>query len=464
MSMNDSLREAAATGNIDAFYALIQKDPYMLERIDHIPFIDTPLHIAATEGQIKLAMEMMNLKPSFARKLSQDGFSPMHLAFRNGHTKLLLRLLKTDKDLARVKGREGMTPFHCAATMGNSNLLFHFLEACPECIEDVTVRDETALHLALKNDLLEAFNLLTGWLQSNRRRGANELEKKVINWRDDDGNTVLHIAAIKLITQALKMLLYVGKYLDVTAKNSDGLTSREIIEKVERRGLNMSDATATKIKHIKKGTHWHKRRLTMLVRARNGLSGDMINATLVVATLVITAVYQSSLSPPRGVWQGDNNSIPTTNSNTLQILDDNYNKSRFKHLLGEETRKTGTTVMNPDMYYGFWVYYLIAYGLPVLLTVFLLSNVPRLLLIPLYYLSVSYFYSMTIISPSSFWVDVNYILANVTAAIPFALLFGVIRLWMSPNHKEFRQLHRLLRSGNLVIIMFIFNYVIDFFF
>ncbi|KAK8286502.1 hypothetical protein V6Z11_D08G296000 [Gossypium hirsutum] len=197
MSMNDSLREAAATGNIDAFYALIQKDPYMLERIDHIPFIDTPLHIAATEGQIKLAMEMMNLKPSFARKLSQDGFSPMHLAFRNGHTKLLLRLLKTDKDLARVKGREGMTPFHCAATMGNSNLLFHFLEACPECIEDVTVRDETALHLALKNDLLEAFNLLTGWLQSNRRRGANELEKKVINWRDDDGNTVLHIAAIK---------------------------------------------------------------------------------------------------------------------------------------------------------------------------------------------------------------------------------------------------------------------------
>ncbi|XP_052490874.1 ankyrin repeat-containing protein BDA1 [Gossypium raimondii] len=437
MSMNDSLREAAATGNIDAFYALIQKDPYMLERIDHIPFIDTPLHIAATEGQIKLAMEMMNLKPSFARKLSQDGFSPMHLAFRNGHTKLLLRLLKTDKDLARVKGREGMTPFHCAATMGNSNLLFHFLEACPECIEDVTVRDETALHLALKNDLLEAFNLLTGWLQSNRRRGANELEKKVINWRDDDGNTVLHIAAIKCD----------NIYLYVTAKNSDGLTSREIIEKVERRG-----------------THWHKRRLTMLVRARNGLSGDMINATLVVATLVITAVYQSSLSPPRGVWQGDNNSIPTTNSNTLQILDDNYNKSRFKHLLGEETRKTGTTVMNPDMYYGFWVYNLIAYGLPVLLTVFLLSNVPRLLLIPLYYLSVSYFYSMTIISPSSFWVDVNYILANVTAAIPFALLFGVIRLWMSPNHKEFRQLHRLLRSGNLVIIMFIFNYVIDFFF
>ncbi|MBA0612149.1 hypothetical protein Godav_012789, partial [Gossypium davidsonii] len=72
----------------------------MLEHIGQIPFIHTPLHIAANEGQINFAMEMMNLKPSSARKLNQDGFSPMHLAFRNGHPKLMLRvLLKIDKDL-----------------------------------------------------------------------------------------------------------------------------------------------------------------------------------------------------------------------------------------------------------------------------------------------------------------------------------------------------------------------------
>ncbi|KAH1064609.1 hypothetical protein J1N35_029596 [Gossypium stocksii] len=111
----------------------------MLDHIDQVPFVHTPLHIAAHRGQIHFAMEMMNLKPSFARKLNRDGFSPMHLALRNGQIKLVLRLLKADKDLVRVKGREGMTPLHCVVTMGNSNMLIELLEACPECIEDVTV-------------------------------------------------------------------------------------------------------------------------------------------------------------------------------------------------------------------------------------------------------------------------------------------------------------------------------------
>ncbi|TYJ24684.1 hypothetical protein E1A91_A08G278000v1 [Gossypium mustelinum] len=306
--MDPSLREVAGTGDTDALYALIRKDPYMLEHIDQIPFIDTPLHIAANEGQIKFAMEMMNLKPSFGRKLNQDGFSPLHLALKNGHTKLVLRLLETDKDLVRVKGREGMTPFHCAAAVGNSNLLFQFLETCPECVEDVTVRNETALHLALKNDHTDAFNLLHGWLRKNRRGGGNGLERKVVNWRDDDDNTVLHIAATRKQHQAVQLLLDSFYGLDANAKNSEGLTAREIIERVERQGLNMSgaeddDTTTAKIERIKKRTSRPERALIKLIRARNGLSENMLNATLVVAALVITAIYQSSLSPPRGLWQ-----------------------------------------------------------------------------------------------------------------------------------------------------------------
>ncbi|KAK5833027.1 hypothetical protein PVK06_016837 [Gossypium arboreum] len=43
-----------------------------------------------------------------------------------------------------------------------------------------------------------------------------------------------------------------------------------------------------------------------VARARNNLSAEMLNATLVVAGLVITAIYQSSISPPAGVWQADN--------------------------------------------------------------------------------------------------------------------------------------------------------------
>ncbi|TYH60660.1 hypothetical protein ES332_D08G310300v1 [Gossypium tomentosum] len=344
------LRDIAGTGDTDALYALIRKDPNMLEHIDQIPFIDTPLHIAANEGQIKFAMEMINLKPSFGRKLNQDGFSPMHLAFKMGHTKLVLRLLQTDKDLVRVKGREGMTPFHCAAAAGNSNLLFQFLETCPECVEDVTVLNETALHLALKNKHTDAFNFLLGWLRKNRRRGGKDLERKVMNWRDDDDNTALHIAATRKQHQAVQLLLDSFYGLDVKAKNSEGLTAREIIENVGRQGLNMSsaeddDRTTAKIKRIKKRTSRPERALVKLIRTKNGLSENMINATLVVAALVITAIYQSSLSPPRGLWQGDKISNPTNTSNLTTTtkfggFNDNYAEKRSRHVLGEETGKS----------------------------------------------------------------------------------------------------------------------------
>ncbi|XP_059441849.1 ankyrin repeat-containing protein NPR4-like [Corylus avellana] len=80
--MDQSLRNAVEQGSIDALYALIREDVNVLDRIDDIPFVETPLHLAASLGYIQFAMEIMKLKPSFARKLNEDGFTPMHLALQ----------------------------------------------------------------------------------------------------------------------------------------------------------------------------------------------------------------------------------------------------------------------------------------------------------------------------------------------------------------------------------------------
>ncbi|GLT72574.1 hypothetical protein SLA2020_444980 [Shorea laevis] len=69
--MDDNLRDASEQGNIDALYSLIAMDARVLDKIDEIPFVETPLHIAAAAGHIEFAMEMMMLKPSFARSLTQ---------------------------------------------------------------------------------------------------------------------------------------------------------------------------------------------------------------------------------------------------------------------------------------------------------------------------------------------------------------------------------------------------------
>jgi hypothetical protein len=215
--MNPSLWDAARQGSIDALYASIQSDPEVLDRIDKIPFVETPLHIVASAGHTWFAMEIMKLKPSFARKLNQYGFTPLHLALQRlralendqamqkKQTQLVCRLVSVDKDLIRVQGREGMTPLHYVAQIGNLDLLTKFLQVCPTSIKDVTIRGENVLHIALKNNMpeLKAFSyLLQLVLVPNYSKDAELLEEKLLNYTDDEGNTLsLLEVAVSIINQ-----------------------------------------------------------------------------------------------------------------------------------------------------------------------------------------------------------------------------------------------------------------------
>ncbi|KAE8124444.1 hypothetical protein FH972_019329 [Carpinus fangiana] len=174
--MDQSLRDAALQGNINALYALIKKDPTVLDSIDHISFVETPLHTAASTGKIQFAMEIMRLKPSFARKHDKDGFTPMHIALqkfnasdqneetdlRRNQALLVNQLLSVDKDLVRVQGREGLTPLHYAAKIGVVSLLLNrgLVDLDARNLEHHTVSDITK-----RNDNEEIRNLLS------RRRG-----------------------------------------------------------------------------------------------------------------------------------------------------------------------------------------------------------------------------------------------------------------------------------------------------
>ncbi|KAL0875472.1 hypothetical protein Bca101_025177 [Brassica carinata] len=198
-------------------------------------------------------MELMTLKPSLASKLNVSGFSPMHLALQNNHTRMVRGFVALDSSLVRIKGRGRVTPLHHVARIGNAELLSEFLFACPSSIEDLTIKCETAVHVAVKNHQLMAFKVLMGWLKRVNK-------EEILDWKDEDGNTVFHIAASINHTEVIKSL---RKTVKLKAKNLD--TSK-----------------------------------------RN-------DAILVVAVLIVTATYQVGLSPPGGVWQ-ENSSNPTAHS------------------------------------------------------------------------------------------------------------------------------------------------------
>jgi len=198
------LYAAALNGNIDQLYTVIQDDPSILDEIDSKTFVETPLHIAAYLGHIPFAVEIMNLKPSFAWKLNPQGFSPIHLAMQNNQIRMVYRFVRFEKDVVRVNGREGLTPLHFASQIGEVDLLAEFLYRCPESIRYMTVGGETALHIAIKNGQFGALQVLVRWLKTNERKGAQGLENEILNWPDEAaGNTILHIAALSSESQVI---------------------------------------------------------------------------------------------------------------------------------------------------------------------------------------------------------------------------------------------------------------------
>ncbi|XVF83527.1 hypothetical protein PTKIN_Ptkin16aG0496000 [Pterospermum kingtungense] len=190
--MNENLRKAAREGNVSDLYRLIQRDGNVLRRIDEVEFIDTPLHIAADAGCMDFAMEIMSLKPSFARKLNHEGLSPIHLAVEKGHAELVLNLIENAKDLIRTKGKKGETPLHYVITREENSqvpLLLRFLEDCPESIRDVTTEKQSTLHIAVRNNKLQALKILCNMLRKS------DFCQDVVNQKDRNGDTALHIAA-----------------------------------------------------------------------------------------------------------------------------------------------------------------------------------------------------------------------------------------------------------------------------
>uniref|UniRef100_A0A2P2PJI6 PGG domain-containing protein n=1 Tax=Rhizophora mucronata TaxID=61149 RepID=A0A2P2PJI6_RHIMU len=401
--MDQALKEAAEAGNINSLYELIRRDAYLLESLDRVPFVETPLHAAASTGQIEFAMEIMNLKASFARKLNQDGFSPMHLAVQKRRNLMVLWFLDVDPELIRVKGRGGKTPLHCTAELGDKVILTRIFEACPESIKDVTNEGDTALHVALKNSHVDALEDLLGWLQRSVFKDALFWQRELLNWKNKEGDTVLHIALSRNLPRAVKLMAESHVYGDI--KNEKGATAIGILKgdiqgkEVSRKLRHRSKlGRATSYNDLTSATSICEGQTLRLHRQRNSLPVEKYNLLLVVHALIATVTFQAALSPPGGVWQGQADS----NSPLRNIIHVNASTASTRiETEASPSRYVGTTIMGSVTFVLFWLAN----------TSIFFMTVQRIITQEGTFLLFScYLLSMSVISPNKAWSNINLLL------------------------------------------------------
>ncbi|KAK0591141.1 hypothetical protein LWI29_036179 [Acer saccharum] len=192
--MERKLLEASLTGDVQNLHQLLRDNPLILHTVS-LASSGNPLHVASAHGHIDFVKEITRLRPDFAKELNEDGFSPMHMASANGYLEIVRELMKVDRKLCRLQGRENKTPLHLAVIKGRVDVVSEILSACGECLEDVTVQRDTAMHLSIKNYQFEVIRVMVDWIREMKK-------EHVLNMKDEHDNTALHLATWKKQRQA----------------------------------------------------------------------------------------------------------------------------------------------------------------------------------------------------------------------------------------------------------------------
>ncbi|XP_071918198.1 ankyrin repeat-containing protein BDA1-like [Coffea arabica] len=407
----EALNAASREGNVDALYDLIQQAPEILSSINVVEYVDTPLHKAARAGQTEFAIELMTLMPSFAKKLNPQGLSPLHLAVmseahepeeRARKNETATALIKLDAELVRVKGRARMTPLHYVVIEDNLELLAEFLCACPKSINDLTIKHQSAVHIAVQERKSGALDVLLGWLSRRNK-------ERVLRFKDNDRNTALHIA---VETEQLEVVKKLSSKVNRNSLNSKRLTALDIaVQKrngnirkfLKHRGGRSADSLPKKEplhEFLKSKQGPFEKPIGYLIHVDKEMSLDMRNVILVVAVLIITATFQGALQPPGGFWQGNgepSQKVSTFNRSGNSTKFHVYNFRKQQHVKHDVV---GKVIMSPSDFRDFMGGNTVAFVSAILVVFWALPARPYIysLHISLLFLTYAYLAAVGIIS------------------------------------------------------------------
>ncbi|KAK8587519.1 hypothetical protein V6N13_086502 [Hibiscus sabdariffa] len=362
--MDTKLFESAWTGNVDDLNMLLRETPLVLHTIS-VDSGENPLHIASAAGHTSYVREILRLRPEYAKELNKDGFSPLHMAAANGHVEVVRELLNVDRKLGCIEGRDNKTPLHFAAMKGRVDVIGEMFSCCAECIEGVTVQKETCLHLTVMNIQFGAIKVMVQWILERQK-------EDLLNLKDEQGNTILHLATWKkqrhaseqsvfvsyqamrwlddfsVLFQVIELLLGCGTtssgLLEVNAVNQCGLTAldvlqmfpseagdREIAEALQRAGaVRARDLSTSPFPSYASSNgiinqpetrprcQWLTDNVVEYFKFKKDRDSpsEARSALLVIAVLVATATFQVGLNPPGGTRQDDNIYSPNRNNRT----------------------------------------------------------------------------------------------------------------------------------------------------
>ncbi|KAG4390422.1 hypothetical protein GLYMA_06G294400v4 [Glycine max] len=267
---------------------------------------NSPLHAALLERKPALIKEILDKRPELIYLRDEHGGTPLHYAAYIGYLKgfcmLLDNTFKKSDQTVLEGNKKGHLPIHLACKRGHVELVKYFLQQ--KFVTNLYVllllnqKGQNILHVAAKNG---RNNVVQYMLKSLK------IDESIINQKDNDGNTPLHLASINLFPKVLYSISQ-DKRTNVKLLNNDDLTAQDIVGLALKNQMTIRKFLA---KRVLQQANVPSKVDDMLLPQhqkppKTDLSlKDLINTFLVVATLMVTVTFAAAFTVPGGVYGPD---------------------------------------------------------------------------------------------------------------------------------------------------------------
>ncbi|XP_047181310.1 ankyrin repeat domain-containing protein 50-like [Vigna umbellata] len=183
------------------------------------------VHAAARGGNLKILEELLANCSDVLAYRDADGSTVLHAAAGRGQVEVVKYLISSF-DMINSTDHQGNTSLHVAASRGQLGTAEALVSAFPTLISLRNNSGETFLHKAVSGFQSHAFRRLDKQvdLLRNMLSGKNFHVGDIINDKNNDGRTALHMAIIGNIHTDLVQLLMTAPSINVNISDVDGMT------------------------------------------------------------------------------------------------------------------------------------------------------------------------------------------------------------------------------------------------
>ncbi|XP_039160992.1 protein ACCELERATED CELL DEATH 6-like [Eucalyptus grandis] len=258
----------------------------------------SPILAAVKECNLDLLEEIIDRLPKLLDVRDENGGLPLHVAASVGGSFVVKLLLVKCPYLALETDKNGSYPIHIACEAGNFWAIGPLLkDTWPDLAEIKNKKRQNILHVAAKG----------GNDRVLKKYSETDTFEKLLNAKDDDGNTPLHLASMHNHCEVMRSLTK-DKKIDLGLRNNDGLTALDVAME-SRSSSTRNSALVGRAILIVAGVPRSEGRDVLSLREQGSRASkssptewikDQVNTLLLVATLVASVTFTAGLTLPSG--------------------------------------------------------------------------------------------------------------------------------------------------------------------